>query len=109
MKKITINTNNIKDWDSFHSVFKETFGFPDFYGNNINAWIDCMSRLSESNGMTKIFLKENEVLVLELEKVKSFKQRCPEEYDALIDSIAFVNWRNIVEGRPPVIVLAFFE
>lgn len=42
---IQIDTHLIKDWKSFHDVFSETFGFPKFYGRNIDAWNDCMSSL----------------------------------------------------------------
>jgi len=33
----------ITDWASFHDVFMHTLGFPDFYGRNMDAWIDCMT------------------------------------------------------------------
>ncbi len=36
--KVRIDTNRIVDWNSFHDVFAEAFGFPDFYGRNMNAW-----------------------------------------------------------------------
>jgi RNAse (barnase) inhibitor barstar len=39
MAFVKINTKQITDWASFHQVCKEAFGFPDFYGNNMNAWI----------------------------------------------------------------------
>ena len=38
MKRIHIDTARIKDWDSFHNVFAEAFGFPGFYGRNMDAW-----------------------------------------------------------------------
>ncbi len=56
-KIVRINTELISNWDSFHQIFKMTFGFPEFYGNNMNAWIDCMSYIDDKEtGMTKIFL-----------------------------------------------------
>jgi RNAse (barnase) inhibitor barstar len=33
---VSIPTLRISDWDSFHSVFAEVFGFPDFYGRNMD-------------------------------------------------------------------------
>jgi len=38
-----IETKKITDWDSFYSVFAEAMCFPNFYGRNMNAWIDCMT------------------------------------------------------------------
>jgi hypothetical protein len=35
----------IGDADSFHDVSAATFGFPAFYGHNVNAWIDCLTNL----------------------------------------------------------------
>src|SRR5688572_7987636 len=40
---IKIDTQRITDWKSFHNLFAEVFGFPGFYGRNMDAWIDCMS------------------------------------------------------------------
>ena len=48
MKMVKIDCSLIKDWESFHQCFREGFGFPAFYGNNMNAWIDCMSSLDET-------------------------------------------------------------
>lgn len=42
---VDIPAHEITDWDSFHDVFKRVFGFPDFYGRNMDAWIDCMTDL----------------------------------------------------------------
>jgi len=42
---ITIPADQIKDWDSFH--FQATVGFPDYYGRNMDAWIDCMTHIDD--------------------------------------------------------------
>jgi hypothetical protein len=44
-----------------------------------------------------------------LEHVVDFKTRCPEQYDAIIECSAFVNYRRIVDGHEPVLALSFFE
>jgi len=36
---ITVDCESTVDSESFHSVFSEAFGFPGFYGRNMNAWI----------------------------------------------------------------------
>jgi len=105
---IEINCNNIKDWDTFHDEFSQVFGFPDFYGRNMNAWIDCMSSLSyPEDGMSKVHCKNGHVIALELCNVKEFKIRYPEQYDAIIKCIAFVNWRLIKDGDRPVLALSY--
>ncbi len=50
MAVVRLDCDRITDWESFHSLFAEVFGFPDFYGRNMNAWIDCMSYLDDSEG-----------------------------------------------------------
>ena len=41
-KKVTIDLRGITDTASFHAVFAETLGFPHFYGNNMDAWVDWL-------------------------------------------------------------------
>ena len=62
MAIVRLNTEQITDWASFHQVCKEAFGFPDFYGANMNAWIDCLTYLTEGDGMTRFVLSEDEML-----------------------------------------------
>jgi len=108
MKVVKINTDNISDRDSFHKEFKEVFGFPEFYGNNMSAWVDCMTDLDDSDsGMTSVTVAVGEILVIELENVESFKTRCKQLYDELIESVAFVNYRRIEQGQEPILTLSF--
>jgi len=110
MTLIKLDTRRIVDWATFHSVFAEVFGFPDFYGRNMNAWIDCMTSLDEpKDGMTSVHAPSGGVLVLQLEHVGDFARRCPEQYDALIECAAFVNWRRIEVGEPAVLALSFWK
>lgn len=108
MKYIKIDTDQIKDWSSFHNIFKETFGFPDFYGGNMDAWIDCMTDLdAPDHKMIKIHVNKEEVLVIELLHTESFKNRCPEIYNTLLECIAFVNYRRIESGSDAVLTMSF--
>ena len=103
-----IQARNIVDWPSFHAEFERVFSFPDFHGGNMNAWIDCMTSLdAPDDGMTGIHVKNGRVLTIEVEGVNQLKERCPEQYAALIECSAFVNWRRIAQGDPPVLALSF--
>ena len=52
---VTLPAEEITDWASFHSVCKRLFGFPDFYGRNMDAWIDCMTSLDNPrDGLTAV-------------------------------------------------------
>ena len=108
MKRISINTDKIVDWDSFHDVFAEALGFPCFYGRNMNAWIDCMTCLDcPEDGMTSIHVDPGQVLILELSDATSFASRCPEIYDAVIECSAFVNYRRLEQDDPAVLALSY--
>jgi hypothetical protein len=110
MTLVRLDTQRITDEDTFHQVFAEAFGFPGFYGRNMNAWIDCMSYLDDPEaGMSTVHAPPNEVVVLQLDGVDDFSRRCPEFYEAIIECAAFVNWRKIEMGEPAVLALAFLK
>ncbi|GAA0656590.1 barstar family protein [Rheinheimera tangshanensis] len=105
---IRIDANKIIDWNSFHGVFSEVFGFPDFYGANMNAWIDCLSDLDDpDSGMTKMHIEPGETLTVLIENSREFKERCPEQFSALVECAAFVNYRCTEKNQPALIALAF--
>jgi hypothetical protein len=106
--KISLDCQKIEDWASFHEEFAKVFGFPDFYGKNMNAWIDCLTSLdAPEDGMSRVHCEPGSVLTLELKNVRQFADRCPEQYKALIECAAFVNWRRIELGGSSVLALSF--
>jgi RNAse (barnase) inhibitor barstar len=107
MAVVRLNTEQITDWASFHQVCKEAFGFPDFYGANMNAWIDCLSYLTEDGGMTKFILSDDEKLYIELTNTEDFNSRVPEIFDALVEYSSFVNNRYLEENQTAKIALIF--
>lgn len=110
MTIVQVDCNRITDWETFHAVFAETFGFPGFYGGNLNAWIDCMGYLDDPEaGMSAITVPVGEVLTLQLDGVDEFSVRCPEQYAELIECAAFVNWRRSSAGEGAVLALAFHK
>jgi hypothetical protein len=103
---IKINAAQISDWQTFHAVFKSELGFPAFYGENMDAWIDCMAYIDDPNsGMTSVNVSTDELAVLEISNTLSFKEKCPDQYEALIDCAAVVNRRKSESGRPPILAL----
>ena len=107
---VRIDTTRIRDWASFHDVFTEAFGFPGFYGRNMDAWIDCMTSLADpDDGMTTVHAPKGGVVVLQLDGVDDFALRCPEQYRAVVECSAFVNWRCLDVGDPAVIALSYYR
>ncbi|HMA93609.1 MAG TPA: barstar family protein [Polyangiaceae bacterium] len=103
-----IHADRISDWETFHDEFNRVFQFPSFYGRNMNAWIDCMSSLdAPDEGMTGIHAADGRVLTIEVENAKLLRDSCPEQYAALVECTAFVNWRRIEQGGSAVLALSY--
>ena len=107
MANVRLDTKQIYDWESFHKLCKKQFGFPDFYGMNMNAWIDCLAYLDEGDGMTYFHLAKGETLNIEVSDTEDFNSRLPEVFDALVECSAFVNRRYVEDAKSPVISLLF--
>lgn len=108
MTSCRIKTKLINDWETYHEVSKDVFGFPDFYGMNMNAWIDCLSYLDEDTRMTRFCLAAGEILNIEIEDTVDFKARMPEIFDALVECTAFVNQLYVDDGKEPMVSLLLF-
>ncbi len=109
ISSIKIDGGNISDWESFHNEFSHAFGFPDFYGRNMDARIDCITSIDEpDDGMSKIHCKKGSFLTIELNNAQELKEKHFEQYEAIIECSAFVNWRRIESGESPVIALSFY-
>jgi RNAse (barnase) inhibitor barstar len=106
MASVRFESSTVQDWKSFHEYCKEIFGFPDFYGANMNAWIDCMSSLDEE-GMTRFLIASDEMLQIEFTNTEAFQDRLPEVFDAIVDCTAFVNQRYIESGRTAALSFVF--
>ena len=110
MTKVFVDTTEITDWPSFHRVFSQIFGFPAFYGNNMDASIDCLSHLDEPEAaMTILHVGPGETLAIELGAVISFRTRCPDLFEALLDACAFVNWRRTREDGAALVALSYYD
>lgn len=106
---LRINASKILTWNAFHSYFHRTFGFPDFYGRNMNAWIDCMDDLDKpENGMTRgLSIRKGEYLVIRITNVHELREKANDIYLSLIESCAHINNGRVSTGESPLIFLAF--
>ncbi len=94
MKEIQIDSTKIHDWPSFHEIFQDNIGFPEYYGANMDAWIDCMSCLDDPAAeMSKVTLEPGEPLTIILLQTKDFLKRCPSQFVSFVESVSFVNQR----------------
>jgi hypothetical protein len=107
MAIVRLETSLITDWNSFHTTCSEAFGFPGFYGMNMNAWMDCLTYLDEGDGMSRFHLAPGEKLNIEITDTELFGSRLPETFSALIHCTAFVNDRYVAVGKSPLLSLVF--
>jgi len=72
----------------------------------MNAWIDCMTYIDDPpSGMTSASVTPGELITLRIDDAPDFQRRCPEQYNALVECAAFVNYRRIECGGTPVLTL----
>jgi RNAse (barnase) inhibitor barstar len=103
---VTIPVEKIVDWPSFHETFQRELGFPNFYGRNMDAWIDCMTSVdAPADGLSTVTVEPGEILVQRIDEPFEFRRRCAEQYNALVECTAFVNFRRVEIGESPVLAL----
>lgn len=103
-KRITIDFRNITDISALHDKFNAELGFPDFYGKNTHALIDCLQSIRfPEEGMSKVVLGKEEVLVLEL---INFSNANMVIINSLLVAVETVNRRELDRGRKHSILLA---
>jgi len=108
---ITIESSDLVDSARFHSALARAFGFPDFYGNNVSALVDCLGDLDNpSTEMTKIHLLPGQTMVIRVTHLEDCDDRMDQirpQLTQLNDAVAFVNLRRLDEKRPPLLALAY--
>lgn len=105
MALVQLNGAAITDWDRFHAESAVAFGFPDFYGHNMDAWIDCLSYLRDDDAMSSFHLQPDEVLRIELLQSAVLRQHTPEILQELEFCIAAINERYADYGEKPALQL----
>lgn len=102
---VEINCAQIVDDETFHDVFAKAFGFPDGYGRNMDAWVDCMSRLDEDFNYVRV--ESNGTATLVLENARDLNDRRPDLFNAIIEMSAGVNFRCFEASAPGLLAVAY--
>jgi hypothetical protein len=71
----------------------------------MNAWIDCLTSLDEE--LNAVHVVSGELVCLILDTAGEFKVRRPEQFQALVECAAFVNWRRLEIGELAILMMAF--
>jgi hypothetical protein len=105
MTTVRLDGEKITNWEGFHSESQAVFGFPDFYGRNMDAWIDSLSTLREGDGMSKFTLGPEETLQIELLHSDILRKKAPDMLGALKEYTSIVNQLYIENGEEPALTL----
>jgi RNAse (barnase) inhibitor barstar len=103
--KVSLDGAAIGDWDTFHTACQEVFGFPEFYGRNMNAWVDCLSYLRDEENMSKFHLAADEILQIDVENTDALRAQAPEILEDLIFCVSTINERYEDYGEKPALHL----
>jgi hypothetical protein len=92
--------------EAFHTVIAEVMGFPEFYGNNWSAFVDCMSYIDDPDGgMSKVTVEAGdllEILILVEHDNDYFNN---ETWAGFTSAVAAVNGRFFAENSKTRIVI----
>jgi hypothetical protein len=105
MATAELNGAAITGFDSFHAACKAAMGFPDSYGNTMDAWVDCLSYLRDEDGMSKFRLKPNEVLEIVIQDAAAMRAAVPDILEEVTYCVAGINERYEDYGEKPALKL----
>jgi len=101
---VVVDCTLIADWESLHDVFADALGFPEYYGRNSSAWIDCMTWPNEE--CSSVSLDGDETFTVHLKSAQTLKERAPQLLTDILEMSAFVNFRRIEIGEPPIMIIS---
>lgn len=103
-KQIAIDFSEVNSLDELHDLLAYAFQFPDFYGKNIHALIDCLSSLPyPEHEMSGFILDKDEALFIETEGLSKMNLTCLTHFLAAVE---FVNQRKISRNLGKMIYLS---
>lgn len=104
---IRIDARRFTSEEATHQALDEAFGFPEFYGRNWDALVDCLTDLDQpSAGMTRVNVFPGQCVLLVLDHVRELTEEQDRLRRKLEDVLAFVNGRRLERNQPPVLALA---
>ena len=110
MRTVRLDGTVIRDEASFHRECQRVLGFPGVYGENWNAWIDCMSYIDDPAAeMSAIHVAPGERLEIEVTDTTGLAKRCSDVLQAFVECTAAVNGRLGSSPSSARVMLTFLD
>jgi Barstar (barnase inhibitor) len=105
---IRIDAGRLTDAAGLYAAVGEAFGFAPGYGKNLDALVDCLTHLDDPKpGLSRVQVFPGQVALLVIEHTQGMGKQTAAQVKALVDAVAFVNWRRMEKKQPPVLALAY--
>jgi RNAse (barnase) inhibitor barstar len=105
---IRIDAHRLSDAANMHAALSEAFGFGSGYGKNLDALVDCLTHLDDpKTSRSRVQLFPGQILLLVLEHTQGMSGAVAAQVKALVDAVAFVNWRRLEKKQPPILAVAY--
>ena len=105
---IRIDSRRLTDTASLYGALDEVFGFPAESGKNLDALIDLLTHLDNTQVRTsRVQVLPGQLVLLVLEHLEGHNKRTEAQIASLLDVIAFVNWRRLEKSQPPLLAVAY--
>lgn len=89
-------------------MLSEAFGFTAGYGRNLDALVDCLTQLDHPTArMSRVAVHHGQVGLLVIDHLDGKNKLQAAQVKDLTDAVAFVNWRRLEKGQPPVLAVAY--
>jgi hypothetical protein len=108
MTVVRIDARRLTDAAGLHAALAEAFGFPATYGRNLDALVDCLTHLDDpAANVSRVHVFRGGLVLIALDHAAGRPAAVSVQVSALDEAVAFVNWRRLEKGQPPVVALAY--
>ena len=86
--EVVLDGKQLVTWDGFHTECADGLGFPEFYGRNRDAWIDCVSDIG--GGLMRAELQAEAEFLIVIESSAAWAAAAPEiviEFVQLLEAV----------------------
>jgi hypothetical protein len=100
---VALDASHWQDGDAMDDAFATAFGFPEYYGRNFNALLDCMRGTAAGGEMTEVeFHPPGGVLTIA--RLDAFAHRQPSLAQGMCEVLATWCLENLINGRPRLVL-----